>query len=782
MEKILTELTDFRAYVIENRALVDSKITPNCAEQIEKGGFSSIPASVPGNIELDMMKAGIIDLDPFFDTNIFKMQRYENLHAVYVTHFDKPAQNAVLCFDGIDTIADIYINGLLVKQVANMFMNYEIPLSSVPLAEKNNELAVHIKPAMLETRKYDIPFVCNALDYGCDSLFIRKAAHMYGWDIMPRLVSLGIHKKAYIKERKADRLKEVYVYTVNCDPNSSHAQVGVFYNTELSGDYTQDYEIAVHGVCGDSVFDNRVRLYSHGAFIKTELCDAKLWWPRYSGEQNLYDVCVTLYYKGEAVDTYQTEFGIRTVALSRTDTTDADGNGDFCFVVNGKRIFAMGSNWVPLDPYHSRDPERLQQSFDLLYDVGSNIVRCWGGNVYESDEFFALCDRAGIMVWQDFAMGCAVYPQDERFYAMLEEEAVQVVKRLRSHASLVLWAGDNECDGAYALWSGIRRNPERNTITRRVLADVCEAHDCTRPYLASSPYMSAEAAAKDLPLSEDHLWGPRDYFKGEFYGTSVCHFASETGYHGCPSPQSMRKIIPEKDLYPWYDENGNAKLSWLAHAACMEPRVDAPNSYRIKLMADQVTTLFGSEPDNFVDFAKQSQISQAEAFKYFIERFRLSKPRRTGIIWWNIVDGWQQISDAVVDYYFCKKLAYHYIKRSQNEVCLMFDEPKNNVLSLYAVSELQKDIHVRYTVTDFTDGKVVLSGDSAVYANLSREIDRFTIEEGEKKFYLIEWVRSDQPEITHKNHYFTNIIDIDYNAYMTCIRSCGMDQFEGFDE
>ena len=781
MEKILSVLSDFHLAFVGNRAFCDADIVPNTIEAINKGGFSLIPASVPGNVELDMMKAGLIDFDPYFGTNIFKMQRYENLHAIYYTHFDKPASPAVLCFDGVDTVADLYINGTLVKHTENMYVGFEIPLGGIPLRDKDNELIVHIKPAMIEARRYDIPFSCNSLDYGYDSLYIRKAAHMYGWDIMPRIVSCGIWKRVYIKERKPDRLKEVYVYTVNADAKSGYATVGVFYNAELYGDFVQDYEIGVRGVCNDSVFENRARLYSHGGFLKTGVSNAKLWWPRYHGEPSLYDVEVTLYYEGKAVDTYKVRTGIRTVALSRTDTTDENGNGDFCFIVNGKRIFAMGSNWVPLDPFHSRDESRLHAAFDLLYDIGSNITRCWGGNVYESDEFYSLCDEHGIMVWQDFAMGCSVYPQDEHFQNVLRDEATYIVKRLRNHASIVLWAGDNECDYAYASWSGIERNPERNLLTRKVLSEVCEYHDYTRPYLASSPYITERAAHEHLPTSEDHLWGPRDYFKGNYYRNTVCHFASETGYHGCPSPSTMKKIIPEHDLYPWFGEDGNARPSWLAHAACMEDRPDAPFSYRIKLMADQVKTLFGKEPDNLYDFARASQVSQAEAFKYYIERFRLSKPRRTGIIWWNIVDGWPQISDAVVDYYYTKKLAYHYIKRSQNPVCLMFDEPKDGKIDLYAANELEKDVHLSYTVKRLPDGKPVLSGSVTAFADRSYVIDRLSIEPDEKNFYLIEW-KIDGEETTHKNHYFTNILDIDYKAYLHCLSLCGMDEFEGFSD
>lgn len=777
MEKILSTLGNFHAAIVPNKQFCSSCADISTIENIEKSGFTVIKASVPGNTELDMMAAGMIDFDPFYDTNIFKMQDYENLHTIYFTKFDKPECAAKLCFDGIDTIADIYVNGILVKSTDNMYLTYEVALP--PLAEKDNELVVHIKPVMIEARKYDPPLVCNAMDYGYASIYVRKAAHMFGWDIMPRIVSSGLWKPVYLKEIKQDLIREAYIYTLKVDRDAQYAQLSCYIANDLAEDKTQDYKVRVRGVCGDSVFEGERALFANCTRFTIDVKGCKLWWPRYAGEQNLYSTEIELVYNGKVVDTKHLDVGIRTTELVRTDVTDKDGNGDFCFKINGERIFAMGSNWVPLDPFHSRDTQRLQQSFDLLYDVGSNVVRCWGGNVYESDEFYSLCDKYGIMVWQDFAMGCAVYPQEQKFYDMLHTEAVQIIKRLRVHPSIVLWAGDNEGDYAYMSWGGMKRNPDKNIVTRRVLAEICEAHDFTRPYLPSSPYITAETMRTGADTSEDHLWGPRDYFKGNYYKNTVCHFASETGYHACPSPESVKKFIPEDKMWPWYKENGKPHDCWYAHAASMECDDNAPFAYRIKLMADQVITLFGKEPDNFVDFAKQSQISQGEAVKYYIERFRLSKPRRSGIIWWNIVDGWPQFSDAVVDYYFTKKVGYHYIKRAQQPVCLMFDEPVNNTLSLYVANDTLENATFTYKVTNITDGKVVLSGGATAFANASTRINELKIDEGEKKFYLIEW-SFDGDNTVYKNHYFTNIINIDYDAYMDALKKCGFDQFEGF--
>ncbi len=737
-----------------------------------------IPASVPGNFELDLYNANVIG-DPFFGLNPLAMQDLENRHVWYYNEFElsDPDGTEYIKFEGIDTIADIYVNGALVRHTDNMYLSYEIGLPD--LKNGRNELVVHIWPASIAAREFRLPPSSNAQEYAYDSLYLRKAPHMFGWDIMPRIVSCGIWKPVSILRRKADRIDDAFLYTTGIDPAGRSAAASIFFHVDVSRDLLKEYSLEVEGICGDSRFYFKKRLWHTEGHFRFWIQNCKYWWPKNAGEPNLYETKVNLYYKDELCDTYTVNFGVRTVELDRTNVTDEEGHGEFCFKINGKKVFAMGSNWVPVDAFHSNDINRLPKALELLDDLGCNITRCWGGNVYEDDFFFDFCDRHGIMVWQDFAMGCAVYPQERRFFEMLETEAKHIIKRLRNHASLVLWAGDNEGDYAYQDWGGIRRNPDKNIVTREVLARACEAYDFTRPYLPSSPYITEESYVGGKPTSEDHLWGPRDYFKGPYYNTTVCHFASETGYHGCPSPESLKKFLSKEELWPCFKENGLSKDEWQVHAACMELLPDVAYSYRIRLMANQVKTLFGkTEAQDLENFAKQSQISQAEAKKFFIERFRASKWRRTGIIWWNLLDGWPQISDAIVDYYFTKKLAYHFIKRSQNPVCLMFREPENGFLPLYGVNDTTADAEVSFAVKNITeDGRLVLEGEALLPADASTRIGELKLKDGEKNFYLIEWQKDGG---THRNHYFTNIIDIDYDAYLKALEKCGFDEFEGF--
>ena len=571
----------------------------------------------------------------------------------------------------------------------------------------------------------------------------------------------------------------MYFVTNKVDLKRQKASMRFYINADLSGSLAQEYSVRIEGHCRESSFCREEKLWHNTQAFAFSMEDCRFWWPKNAGEPNLYDTKVSLLKNGQVRDTYRLKVGVRCVELDMTDSSDQAGSGEFCFKINGKKIFVLGTNWVPLDAFHSQDPVRLEKALELLADIGCNMVRCWGGNVYESEEFFDYCDAHGIMVWQDFAMGCAVYPEDAAFAEHLEKEAIYQIKRLRNHAALALWAGDNECDVAYYEWNGFKRDPNQNRLTREVLKDAVKMHDYARPYLPSSPYMSEAVFQGKGTTPEMHLWGPRDYFKGDFYKNTFCHFASETGYHGFPSPRSLKSFLKEPEKL--YKAKRVPTEEYLVHAASMETTMDAPYAYRINLAFDQVVTLFGTASENFEDFLRQSQISQAEAKKYFIEKFRIDKWKRTGIIWWNLLDGWPQISDAVVDYYFCKKLAYHYIKRSQEPVCLMFDEPKDGKARLMGVNDLPKDVLVTWRVTrvgsDDDKTQVVLAGQNSICADAAVEIGSLPVCDNEKEFYLIEW---EKDGICYKNHYFTNIIDIDYQKYLSALKVCGMDAFEGF--
>ncbi len=750
----------------ENRDCKNLRITTAC--DIESAGFVTMDATVPGSFEIDFMRENILP-DIYYSTNTLEVQKYETCHFWYYTEFEVSGENEYIHFEGIDTVADIYVNGVLSATTDNMFLPCDV-YDNINLGK--NELVVHIKPVLIEGRKYELPATCNGGMYGYPGAYIRKAPYMFGWDIMPRTVSAGIYKPVEIRERKSDCIKDLFLHTTNINLENNTADLSININIQVSEDDIGDYTIRTTGKCRDHEFVNNSRLWHTSGFVNFRVGNAYLWWPRNIGEPNIYDVTVELLYKGEIKDTKRLDFGFRTVKLEREEL-DKDGNGGkFCFIVNGKKVFVMGTNWVPLDALPARFAPRLEEAFNLVLDIGCNMIRCWGGNIYESDEFFKLCDRNGVMVWQDFAMACAVYPRDKVFLDKLEKEAIYVIKKYRNHPSLVIWAGDNECDLLCRDKGNFKRDPNEATATRKLIPNVLFDHDFTRPYLPSSPFISPEAHKNNLPLVEDHTWGPRDYFKGDYYKNTKCIFASEVGYHGFPSTRTLAKFLEEPDKL--FLENGWVTPEYIVHSANPQSVHNAPWAYRIPLAHNQVKTLFGKASDKLSDFVRQSQISQAEAMKYFIERVRIRRWQKTGIIWWNIIDGWPQVSDAVVDYYFDKKLAYYYIKRSQTPVCLMFDEPEEGRIHLYVDNDTVENANIEYEVINVTDNVTCLSGKCTAVAQSSAKLDSIKIADGEKKFYLIKWRIGDRE---YTNHYFTNAIDIDYDAYIKDMTKCGYDNF-----
>lgn len=770
---------------VANAEVKEKGVCLKTPQDVKDSGYQCIEATVPGNVEIDFMREGLLG-DIYMGTNTIDTQKYENLHLYYFTEFNyvKDANsNAILCFEGVDTAAEIYLDGEKLAFVENMFHPHRFSLKDV--AEGAHTLLVHIIPATIYARQFDIPAMCWGLKYNHDGIAMRKAGSMFGWDIMPRIVSGGLWKPVKVEYLPKARIVNPYTYTANFwSDELLTAWLVTTLKIETEADFINEYSVVIKGKCGDSEFCQNYRPFCASVKIDFPVHYPKVWWPKNYGEPNLYDVEITLLYKGVECDKVSYKLGIRTVWLKRT--SQSGENGDFCFIVNGKRIFVMGTNWVPCDALPSRHDEYTLRNVEMVNDLGCNMIRCWGGNVYPSDVLYDYCDSHGIMIWQDFGIACGHYPDDERLCALVKEEVKQVVIERRQHPSLAVWAGDNECDCFVVPgWESYHTdedrpamiNPNYNKLTRDVVLRELRNHDATRPYLPSSPYLDEVAWKYGMP-AEDHLWGPRDFFKGDFYGNAECHFASEIGYHGCPSPESIKKFIPAESLPKNSIKEIYDNPDWLVHAAGMETCVEGnPYAYRLPLMVSQVERIFGTASGDLKDYARQSQISQAEAKKYFIESFRTSKWRKTGILWWNVADGWPQVSDAIVDWYGCKKLAYSYIKRSQTPFCMMCDEPKNGEIELIATNDMQEEKCAKYTVENVVTGEIVATGEVTVAANGIACAAKLPDTKG--AFYVIRWDTGSEKGL---NHFVCNIGEgWTYEAYKACMQKVGFyDEFEGF--
>lgn len=710
------------------------------ADDLVAAGLTVLPAVVPGSLELDLLANGLID-EPFTGLNIVGLRRYERSFVYYVRTFRGPVIDggeAVLEFSGIDCFARVTLNGTLVGETDNMLIAHTFAVGGALRPGADNVLCIEIEPAVerAEARDLDYPPGLAADPTSHEALYVRKAPHMYGWDIMPRAVSAGIWRSVALRILAPTRFDWVWLETVSVAPDGSSAQLVLHYRT-LGTPQPDGWSVRVEGACDRRAFAAERPLLFSGGALRLEVASPSLWWPRGRGRPDLYEVAVELVRDGIVVDSVRFRHGIRTVELRRTSLTTPDGDGEFSIVVNGERIFILGTNWVPLDAYHARDRDRSPHALEMVVDLGCNLIRCWGGNVYEDDRFFELCDELGILVWQDFAMACAVYPQDERFQAQIRTEVTAVVRRLRQHASLALWAGDNECDETYVWTGGRRRDPSRNVLTRSVIPAVLQAEDPSRPYLASSPYIDEtafESGGRLLP--EDHLWGPRDDYKADFYTRSVCHFVSEIGYLGSPAVESLKRYLSADALWPF---EGNEE--WRLHSTAPLPGV-AHHDYRVALMATQVRNLFGEVPDALDAFVEASQAVQAEALKFFIDFFRAAKWRRTGIIWWNLIDGWPQVSDAVVDYWFVRKPAYAAVKLAQAALSLIVREPVGGGHEVVAVNDTREPVEVSFVVSDIDRPGADLRGVAVAAADAVTTIGRLERPADEQRFYVLSWTSS----------------------------------------
>ena len=683
-----------------------------------------LTATVPGTVQLDLSEAGYLPKDLYMGENITKTEAFEDYEWWYERRFNAPTErkNVFLVFRGVDCLAEYFLNGEKLGESANMFIPFEFDVSN-RLRDGENTVTVHLSSPTVYEHSISTPI--QAIDFsfafGTESIHTRRAAHSYGWDIMPRAITCGLWRDVTLEIRDAIRFGQTFFDTTTPET------IRFCYEIECDKSDFRNIEVEVDCVCGESRYYAKSKIKYRSGRIELPAPSPKLWWPYGYGTPHLYNATMRIYSNGSLVFEDSTRFGIRTVKLERSDITDGK-NGCFRFLINGVEIMAKGSNWVPMDAFHSRDKDRYAGALELAKDIGCNILRAWGGNVYEDHEFFDFCDENGIMVWQDFAMACHNYVPTEDFLQNLKQEATHVVREYRQHPSIILWSGDNEVDEMKAK-RGV--DPSGNIITRQLLPEIVAWNDVGRPYLESSPYVSPASFATGgfSHQPEAHLWGARDNYKSPYYKYSTAHFVSETGYHGCPSLKSIQKFVTPEKVWP-YQKNAE----WILHSSDQNG-----NDKRVMLMEKQIRQLFGEVPTTPEKYVTASQISQAEAFKYLIERMRVGRPYKSGIIWWNLIDGWPQMSDAVVDYYYEKKLAYGYVKRSQASFVIAIDEIYNWKSKVIACNDTLAEKAGRVRIFDAETEEILLKKDFVAEANTSTVIGDLSLYYSEKRFLIIEW-------------------------------------------
>jgi beta-mannosidase len=602
-----------------------------------------IAGTVPGDVHLDLARAGILP-DLFVGTNADAANWVERKDWWYSCEFETPlnseGKEALLVFHGLDCFATVWLNGELVGKSDNMFIRHEFPVTGKLNPRGANRVVVRLaSPAFsIKTDPGHKPLVWSP-----ERLFCRKAQMSFGWDIAPRIMTTGIWRPVELVLVDTARISNVRVRTWKIEEDLAILTV----ETEVEWLAPDSGTGRVQGRIGKQEWTTDLALNpGFNTTVKEVMVEnPQLWWPLGYGEQNLCDVTVQLEVDDKKVDRYEGTTGIRLVEL--VQEPQPSGATSFFFRCNGRDIFITGLNWTPLDAIFARiTPEKTTKALELIAELGCNMVRVWGGGIYDGPHFYDECDRLGILVWQDFMMACGWYPQTDEFGKVLATEARQVVRDLRNHPSIAIWAGDNENDAFY---------PELvkdNRMTRQVLAGVCDELDPDRPYVPSSPYSPSGGDPNGATDGDWHGYAHGEDYHVDWIWNLKARFVSEFGHLSLPSLDLIRKYFPAGTEWPLTGP------VWRYHSADTI-RYDSfrgPDRILKSLKA-------GGKPDprDITEAVNASQELQAEAVGAWIERYCLD-PEFGGFMLWNVSDCWPQQSDAVTDYdltpkLVCKKLA-----------------------------------------------------------------------------------------------------------------------------
>ncbi|PRX97045.1 glycosyl hydrolase 2 galactose-binding domain-containing protein [Allonocardiopsis opalescens] len=612
---------------------------PAAAPATEAG----IPAAVPGCVHTDLLAAGLIP-DPYLDANETALAWIGRTEWRYSRPLDVSGlvgpnghERLDLVCEGLDTVAEIAVDGRTVGSTANMHRGYRFDLlpalrpGAGPAALEITFGSAYRYAEELRERLGDRP--CS---YPEPFNFIRKMACNFGWDWGPTLVTAGIWRPIWLHAWSTARLARVRpLVTVRTGPDGRRiGEAAVHVDIERSGPGREAELILRAAVAGRDV-EVTVPAGATEATAVVEVPDPALWWPRGYGEAALYPLELVLAGPdGAELDSWRRRVGFRTVEL---DTSADDTGTAFTFVVNGRPVLVKGANWIPDDCFPSRvDAARYAQRLDQAVDANLNLLRIWGGGIYESDDFYRLCDERGLMVWQDFLFACAAYPEEEPLAAEVEAEARDAVVRLAPHPSLVLWNGNNENIWGYADWDWVEPLAGRSwgegyylDLLPRVVAEL----DPTRPYWPGSPYSGRpEVHPNDPAHGPMHIWdvwNRRDYTAYLEYRP---RFVAEFGFQAPPAYATLRRAVSDRPLRP--DSPG------LLHH---QKAVDG-NGKLERGLAPHF-----AEPADFDDWHYLTQLNQARAIALGVEHFRAQQPTCMGTVVWQINDCWPVTSWAMVD-------------------------------------------------------------------------------------------------------------------------------------
>ncbi|GAA0316810.1 glycoside hydrolase family 2 protein [Oceanobacillus oncorhynchi subsp. oncorhynchi] len=712
-------------------------------------------ATVPGCVHTDLLDHGIIE-DPFVGKKELDVQWIDKKDWEYQTTFNileetLQEEHIVLTFEGLDTYADVILNDTAILKASNMFRIWKVDIKN-QLKKGENTLRVYFhSPIQHDIDKPDqIGFNYPAdNDHSEDgevgekklSIFTRKAPFHYGWDWGPRFVTSGIWKEAYIETWSNLKIQDVYFE----QQEVTTEQAAVKAQLELKTTKAQEVTIKISDQYGwehlqTVAVEQGIQLVKV-PFIKES---PKLWWTNGLGEAHLYQFDIeVLSAEQQLLDSYQLTTGLRSIRFVR----EKDLKGEsFYFELNGVPVFAKGANHIPNDSFQTRiTKERYLHEVLTAVDTNMNMLRVWGGGIYEYEAFYEYCDQYGILVWQDFMFACSMYPGDEAFLANVRQEAIDQVKRLRNYASLALWCGNNEIDQAWAeyveeagwgwkqryneeqrkqLWEGYEK------LFHQLLPAVIGQYNPAISYWPSSPMQDLSntsgrhATFDTLDKGDMHYW---DVWHGlkpmEAYKESVGRFMSEYGFQSFPEEKTVREYAKEEELE-------------LESEVMLHHQKNGSGNRLIKNYME----MYYKEPKDFSAFLHVSHVLQADAIKQAVEGHRLHMPDCMGTLYWQMNDCWPVASWSSMDYFGRWKALQFVMKDRFKSTVLIVDQTEEQ-LTIYAVTDAveKQEAQLVCKLYDF-NGKMIDKTLTSVVleANTSNKLE----EEALSAFEHADWSKS----------------------------------------
>jgi len=669
------------------------------------------PAEIPGVVHLDLMRNGLIP-DPFYRDNEAKVQwvgeaEWEYRATFLISREQIGWQHIELLFMGIDTYAAVYLNDSLALTANNMFREWTADVKGI-LKEGDNDLRIIFSSAIKQNRALygQLPYKLP----GDEKVVCRKAAYHFGWDWGPTLVTAGIWRPVYLRFRNAAEVKEVQF--IQKELAGTHAVVDARFS--IFSDKEDSVSIRIEN---DHSMLGRERALLRPGFNEViygfEVRDPRLWWPNGMGVPYLYDFSYTVETGDGQISEGRQRIGLRTIELVR----EKDEKGStFFFRVNGKPVFIKGANYIPQDNFLPRVSDSTYRSLiGKARSAGMNMLRVWGGGIYENDIFYDLCDENGIMVWQDFMFACAMYPGNDAFMENVHIEAEGNVKRLRNHACLALWCGNNEIDEGWKNWGWQKQYGYNHAdsasvydnylkLFHRTLPDCIRQFDSGRAYIPTSPQHGWGRTAS-LTEGDSHYWGVwwgKEPFS--FYEKKTGRFMSEYGFQGFPDPSTIAGFTLPDDKH-----TGSAVL-----------KVHQKHPVGFEIIDEYLGRDF-RKPKDFSSYAYVSQLLQLRGIVTAIEAHRRAKPYCMGTLYWQLNDCWPVVSWSSVDYYGKKKALHYALKEAYGKILIspVMDEGR---LKVWIVSDDTAEIRSVLSVRllDFNgktlsgmEKKITLAGNSS---------------------------------------------------------------------